>query len=216
MFFSCKNANSNVQSLKLVLETKELKSGKNHNGTNVVKYSITNNSNDIFYINNFTEKIKLPFGITKNGKYLKVFQENKESKYYPIFIKPTDEKLNCDILNDNQKRIDSKNLGYNDVLIYDMLELDKFNFFIYPNQTLYFEYYVSIDKSISESKQSSIVSIDYTSNKNYYATLSIASDSSNYRKILPRNILKTIEKNNIKVYHGVLESENKVSIKISD
>lgn len=214
MFFACKKTNSDDQSLKLVLETKELKVGKNYNGINVVRYSISNNSNKTFYINNFTEIIKLPLAITKNRKYLKVFQEKTESKYYPIFVKPTQEELHCDILNDKQKSIDSKNLGYKDVSIYDMFDLDKLNVFIYPNQTLYFEYYVSIDNSKSESKQSSIVSIDYNSDKNYYATLSIASDSSNYKKILPKNILKTIEKNKIKVYHGIIESENKINIKI--
>ena len=117
---------------------------------------------------------------------------------------------------DKQKVIDAKNLGYNNVLIYDMLDLDKLNVFIYPNQTIYFEYYVSIDNSNNQYNQSSFVSIDYNSNKNYYATLSIASDSSNYKKILPNNILKTIEKNKIKVYHGIIESENKVPIKILD
>ena len=216
LFFSCKKTKSDVQFLRLVLETKELKVGKNYNGINVIKYSISNNSNNSFYINNFTEKIKLPLAVTKNRKYLKVFQENTESKYYPIFVKPKEVKLNCDILNNKQKVIDAKNLGYNNVLIYDMLDLDKLNVFIYPNQTIYFEYYVSIDNSNNQYNQSSFVSIDYNSNKNYYATLSIASDSSNYKKILPNNILKTIEKNKIKVYHGIIESENKVPIKILD
>lgn len=49
---------------------------------------------------------------------------------------------------------------------------------------------------------------------NYYGTLSIASDTSNYRKNLPRDILQTINENNAKVYHGIIESKNKVPIKV--
>ncbi len=156
----------------------------------------------------------MPFSISKERKFLRIYSESQECKYYPIFVKESEKILDCYLLQQQKKEIDSKNLNYKNITMYDLFDLDKINFFIYPNQTLYFEYYVSIDKYNGESKQSSNVSIDYKTKQNYYATLSIASDSTNYKNDLPRDILKTIEANHVKVYHGIVESSNKVPIKI--
>lgn len=40
----------------------------------------------------------------------------------------------------------------------------------------------------------------------------IYSDSTNYKKFLSRPILKTIDENNYKVYHGIIESKNTLPI----
>jgi hypothetical protein len=208
---SCTNNKKVELDLEIKLLTKKLVVGKEHNGINILTYSITNNSGNIFYINNYPGTLKTPLSISKNRRFLRIFEDNKECIYYPIFIKPSETNSNCNAIENEEKEIEAKNLGYKESSIFNLLDLDKVNFFIYPKQTLFFEYYTSIDKYKSESKQSSIVSIDYNSKRNYYATLSIASDSTNYKNILPRNILKTIETNNVKIYHGIIES-NKVPI----
>ncbi|MNR57594.1 hypothetical protein D3C85_1784060 [compost metagenome] len=53
-------------------------------------------------------------------------------------------------------------------------------------------------------------------NKNvkYYSKFFISSDSNSCKEDLPDNILQTIKKNNVKVYHGTLKSKNTVPIKV--
>lgn len=51
-------------------------------------------------------------------------------------------------------------------------------------------------------------------NKKYYAKIELCSDGKYYKSSLPWNFLKTIEANNVKVYHGIIESENSVPIKV--
>ena len=51
-------------------------------------------------------------------------------------------------------------------------------------------------------------------NIKYSSKFFIPSDSSNYKSELPNDILKTIEANNVKVYNGIIESKNKVPIKV--
>jgi len=78
---------------------------------------------------------------------------------------------------------------------------------------LYFEYYLNIsDTILDENFRGGFA--DLKKGVNYYAKLSIASDSTNYKNDLPRAILKSIEANHVKVYHGIIESKNKVPIKV--
>lgn len=50
----------------------------------------------------------------------------------------------------------------------------------------------------------------------YYSTFFIPSDSTDFKKELPTNILQTIETNNVKVYNGVIESKNIIPVKVID
>ena len=52
------------------------------------------------------------------------------------------------------------------------------------------------------------------SNEKYFSLISFFSDSINYRENLPRNILKTLEENNIEVFNGELIVKRKIPIKI--
>ncbi|OCB75408.1 hypothetical protein [Flavobacterium crassostreae] len=183
---------------------------------NIVKYSLKNNSNEIFFINNLTEQDLLSkTAVYKNGVNLRIYDDkNIESKYeikrYRHQDLETEKGINFmfEDFNVNESRLRNKtNLKY-----FGLYERNNI-FFIHPNETIFFYYTINLNKPINfDAVRQGYVSLD--SNKKYYSKLSIASDSSNYKNVLPNDILKTIEANNVKVYNGIIESKNKVPIKI--
>ena len=144
-------------------------------------------------------------------------KDNKEvnyktiSSFYPNY--PSKEDSNYSLIANKLMILNSKRLGYREPKRFDYSKGGYSNFFIHPNETLYFDYYINLTDTISNEN----FRVGYANLKkgvNYYAKLSIASDSSNYKNDLPRDILQTIKGNNAKVYHGIIESKNKVPVKV--
>ena len=183
---------------------------------NIVRYCLKNNSNKTYFINNLTEQEELSkTAVYNNGINLRVFNDkNIEIKYeikrYRHSSLDMGDCVNFMIENfeANQERLGNKNSSK----FFGLYERNNI-FFIHPNETIFFEYTLNLNKpTVIDGVRQGFVSLD--SNKKYYAKLSIASDSSNYKNVLPRDILKTIKENNVKVYHGIIESKNRVPIKI--
>lgn len=187
---------------------------------NIIRYSIKNNSSNIYYINKIIRGSEVyKNGIYKNGVNIFVFDSNtnKEIKYKQdlIYYDNFDIKSFYDFIK-NEADSTSKWLGYKYTLDYfETFDIEDKRIFIHPNEELYFEYPIFI-KKFQKFDGNRIGFVNLNSNKNYYATISIASDRLISSNKLPRDILKTIEINNAKIYHGILESKNKVPIKVLD
>lgn len=217
LFFSCKKENVKMEIANNNIET--FSSNSNKTKYNIIAFSIYNPTNNIYYFspsfgtNTFHQKMC----ITKQAVSMRVFKDAKkrdvELNYYPNTSgRPSEEFMSCQFYKDSIFNLNLNRLGYGNYNLYFLSDYK--GFFLHPNEKKYFEYYLCLSKSeeYDISKQSSFVNLEKS--KSYYATLSIASDSTNFKKYLPRDILKTIEANNVKVYHGIIESSNKVSIKV--
>jgi hypothetical protein len=87
------------------------------------------------------------------------------------------------------------------------------SFFIHPNEDVYFEIYLNITDTLCYDTDR-IGYADLKKGNEYYSKLYLASDSTTVKSELPRHILKTIEANHVKVYHGIIESKNRIPIKV--
>ncbi len=185
----------------------------NKDSMNIIKYALKNNSDKTYFINNLTEREELSVkGIYNNGAVLRVYNNSIEEKYE--IKRQQHDYLDSEdcvyFLMDNFINSKSK-LGY-DIKYFGLYERNNI-FFIHPNETIFFLYNLNLNRPTnSDEVRTGFVSLDY--DKEYYSKLSIASDSSNYKRVLPKDILETIQVNNVKVYHGVIESQNIVPIKV--
>lgn len=185
---------------------------------NIIRYSIKNNSSNIYYINQMIRGSEVyKVGVYKNGVNIFVFDSDtkKEIKYKQdlIYYKNFNTKELYSFLK-NEADSTSKWLGYRYTLDYfETFDIENKRFFIHPNEEIYFEYPIFI-KKFHEFDGNRAGFVDLNSNKKYYATLSIASDRFISSDKLPRDILKTIEANNVKIYQGRIESKNKIPIKV--
>ncbi len=220
---SCNDKSNYDEDLVLTLLNKEIIcfSKSNPKDTvNVISYCLKNNSNQKYLINNLIEdKSLIKYAIYKNGLNVHVFNSrNEELKYevkrfsnnYPNGLTNLTDcyKYMIDSYIDNEKKLNNNiNLKY--------FGLNKRNniFFLHPGEIIYFQYSLCLTnfQKFDEVRQG-FVNLDL--NKNYYSKLTIASDSTNYKNVLSKDILKTIEANNVKVYHGIIESKNSVPIKV--
>ncbi|HEU4496924.1 MAG TPA: hypothetical protein VFR70_07725 [Flavobacterium sp.] len=218
-FFTACNKENVTGDLELSLLTKSVScysSISDKDSINIIKYSLKNNSNKIYFINNLTEQEDLSKkAVYNNGINLRVFNDkNIETKYeIKRYRHPSLEIGDCvnfiiENFEANQKRLGNKNSSK----FFGLYERNNI-FFIHPNETIFFEYTLNLNKpTVIDGVRQGFVNLD--SNKKYYSILSIASDSSNYKNVLPTDILQTIKANNVKVYHGIIESKNKVPIKV--
>ncbi len=219
ILFSCSNKNG----LEIEILNNHLISYSSHikkDTINIINYKITNQSNDIYYINNIIDDDKLIYkSVYKGGKNIRIFnsKNNDEVNYItksPFYLNyPSNEDSNYSIVSNKRMILDSERLKYNEVRPYNYSKGGYTNFFIHPNETLYFEYYINLTDTITnENFRGGYANLK--KDVNYYAKLSIASDSSNYKNDLTRDILKTIDENNVKVYNGIIVSKNKVPVKV--
>lgn len=187
---------------------------------NIISYKITNSSDSIYYLNNICNDKKLIFkSVYKSGQHIRVFNtlNNKEVDYItisPFYLNyPTAEDEQYSAVSVKRMILNSERNGYNQVLPAFYSAGGYNNFFIHPNESLYFEYCINLTDTIS-NEDFRIGYADLKGKTSYRGKLSIASDSTNYKNVLPRNILETIKANNVKVYHGIIESKNIVPIKV--
>lgn len=184
---------------------------------NVIRYSIKNNSSNIYYINPMIRGSEVyRKGVYKNGVNLSVYNsDGSEVKYEEDIIHYTnfDIKSLYEFLK-HEADSTSKWLGYKNTLDYfDEFDIQNKRIFIHPNEELYFEYSIFM-KKYHNFDGNRIGFVKLNPDKKYSASLSIASDRLLANDKLPRDILKTIEVNKVKIYHGVIESKNKVPIKV--
>lgn len=218
LFISC-NKHDVSNDLEISLLNNEIvcySKNNNKDSINIIYYSLTNNSSKIYLINNLTEQKEFSkTAVYKNGINLHIYNDmNEEVKYNVKRYWNQDSKVEVGVsfmiedFDINEKRLKNNyNLKY--VGLYERNNI----FFIHPNETIFFKYTVNLNRPISfDGVREGYVSLD--PGKKYYSKLSIASDSLNYKYVLPEDILKTIKKNNVKVYHGIIESKNKVPVKI--
>ena len=218
-FFAACDKENSTNDLELSLFNESIicySKNNNKDSINIIRYSLKNNSSKIYFINNLTEQEDLSkTAVYNNGINLHVFNDrNIEMKYtikrYRHSSLDIGDCINFMIesFDANQERLGNMNSSK----FFGLYERNNI-FFIHPNETVFFEYTLNLNKPtpIDGVRQGFV---DLESNNKYYSKLSIASDSTNYKNVLPKDILKTIEANNVKVYHGTIESKNKVPIKV--
>lgn len=221
VFQSCSNEKRKEQSLLLSIMNDELVAysyGSKKDTLNILEYEIFNQTNSIYYINNIDEFFTS--AVYKNGINLRIFDhENKVVEYdkslFPFGFRDSDfegssicsDKL-ATILNLEVERLKEENY-----FIYNKTSHLKHNFFIHPNEKIFFRMYLNITDTLAYEDMRLNYAKIY-SNQKYYCNLRLASDSSNYRKDLPKYILKRITDNNAKVFHGIIESSNTVPVKV--
>jgi hypothetical protein len=103
------------------------------------------------------------------------------------------------------KSLSLEYLGYKNSFIINK------NFVIYPNQTIYFEWFIFLP--YGNIVESSTYTVEFNPQKKYFAEIIMNSDSTNYKKTISRVDLQTIKENGYEVYNGVIKSKNKIPIK---
>ena len=222
ILISCSKANDySINDLEITFYNKEILSypkNTNKDTINIIRYSLKNNSNQLYFINNITTLPELQMFIPKkNGVNMSIYDEkNVEVKYFQPTKCLFDSKSEDYALNYLEGiNLEEKRLKYDHSIEYfKNTERDEL-FFIHPNEVLFFECAVNINRSIKHNGNRLYYAY-LEPKQEYFAELKIASDSSNYKMVLPRNILQTIKENNAKVYHGIIKSKNKVPIKVLD
>lgn len=224
IFISCNNKNNNHLELEILnknivsLQNRDnfkylFENMKDSNVVNksktVIVYKLTNYSDLTYYFNmNFNSKFESKI----NGIPLKVgdlcVYENEKNEVVKINTYRINRIFNeNDCINKNFKI--SRFLDYS-MDFYSPYIQEQSNFIIHPNETLYFEWFVNLP--YGNEFQNAYLKLDKS--KKYYARMIMFSDSVNYKKSLSRTTLKTIKENKYEIYHGIIESKNKVPIKI--
>ncbi len=182
---------------------------------NLIKYVVRNNSDKTYFINNLIEQEGLTQkAVSKNGINLRIFKNNNVEEPYRVSFfrhESDDNDVKYSTLLSEDFEATKKPLGYKFKFLgsYERQNM----FFIHPNETVFFAYTLNLNrpKQFEEVRQGYV---DLDHNQKYYAKLSIVSDSSNYKNVLPKDILETIKFNKAKVYNGILTSVNKVPVKV--
>jgi len=216
MFFSCvrkKDLDLEILNQEIVTYSKE-----NLKDTiNVIRFYIKNNTNQLYFINGSQNGGYYPKGINKTGITLKVFDSNNKEVEYYFKRQPQYNENDC-ILSfiNNYDIYKNKYLGYKGLKYnyFKMNNLDK-SFFLFPEETLFFEYSVCLSNVVVfDDDRNNYVSLD--KNGKYYAKILLTSDNSLYKSSLPWDVLKSIEVNKAEVFNGLIESKNKVNVRVLD
>ena len=185
---------------------------------NVLNYSIENKSDQIYYFKQGSGDSFLSKKIYKNGLYARIYDiNNKEVDYSDKMFFEHQNKSDCDsicnfiqsirVIKDIERLKESINGGY-----YHTKDKRHY-FFIHPKEKLFFKQYINLTDSL-RYEDTRMYYAHLKKNVKYFSKFFIPSDSTDFKKELPTDILKTIEANKVKVYNGVIESKNKVPIKI--
>jgi hypothetical protein len=214
VLWGCSQENKEELELIFLNSTIVTYNGKKHDSINTIRYCLKNNTDNVYYINNLIASDTLfKIGIYKNGINLLIFDDkNEEVKYDLIPNKEANIECYVNYAYQSANMLEQR-LGYKKPLQYFRRFENNNFFFIYPNQRIYFEYSLNLNKPV-DFDGARMGAVDLNKGKEYYAELSMASDSTNYKSVLPREILQSISANNAKVYHGFITSKNKVPIKV--
>lgn len=221
LFVSCVNKKENKSDLELEILNDTLVAFSfdlKKDTINVLSYSIQNNSNYIYYFKQGSGNDSLSKKVYKNGIFVGIYDAiNKEVAYSDKLSFEYQNKSDCDsycnflqsirLVKDSERLKESIKGGYY------QNKNKRHYFFIHPKETLFFKQYINL----TDSMRYEDTRINYAHLKRYtkyYSNFYIPSDSTAYEKELPEDVLKTIKVNNVKVYHGIIESKNKVPIKV--
>lgn len=182
----------------------------------IITYKLTNNDNVPYYFNmkyfgrnEFFEKNEIQLH-KANARF---YDEEGKLVKVSFGISCFGDKEDCKfVYRDNLNNI-AKKLNYDfDGFIKEVT--DKINFIIYPKQSLYLEWYVNLPFAEMDSGQ--LYSLQFEENKKYNMEIVMSSDSTDYKKYISRTDLQTLKHNNIKVFHGIIKSKNKIPVKFID
>lgn len=220
-FMSCVNRKENKNDLELEILNDTLVAfpyDLQKDTINVVNYSIENKSNQIYYFKQGLGDNFLLNKVYKNGVYVRIYDmNNKEVAYSDKLFFEHKNKADCDsVCNFIQSIRLVKDIGRLKESIksgYYYSKDKRHYFFIHPGEKLFFKQYINLTDSL-RYEDTRMYYAHLKKNIEYSSKFFIPSDSIDFKNELPTDILKTIEANNVKVYHGMLESKNKVAIKV--
>lgn len=221
VFQSCSNHKKKEQSLFLNILNDELVAysyGSKKDTLNILEYEIFNQSNSIYYINNIDDFFKS--AVYKNGINLRIFDnQNKEVEYdkslFPFGFRDSDFEGNfiCNHKLATALNLEVERLKEENYFTFNTTSHLKHNFFIHPKEKISFRMYLNITDTLAYEEMRLNYAKIY-SNQKYHCNIQLISDSSNYRKDLPKYILKRIKENNAEVFHGIIESSNTIPVKV--
>lgn len=218
-FMACSTENKSELSLK-ILNTELLAYDTNsiRDTINILNFEVRNNSDKTYYFNPIIDSDDLIIrSVYKNGINVKIFNRlnNEEISYFGL--NPSRKTSNNDSIwvNKNRKYLDDEldRLNLVNNFRYYAMKDNRFYFFIHPKEVIYFNMYINLTDSV-EGEFDRIRFAKVNAETSYYAKLFIASDSTNFKKVLPRHILQRIKENSVTVYHGLIESDNSVPVKV--
>jgi len=165
----------------------------------ILVYKLTNKSKKTYYFNldDYNDILRYQF-IEINKAHLAIFDSNGEYQR-PHIATPSG-------------GVDDKRLYYQylDYHYRGRLHDTNKNFIIHPNETLHFEWFIVLPfGNMLENINYSVV---LDSKKNYYAEISIHSDTIGYKKSMSRADLKTIRENGYEIFIGTIKSKNKIPV----
>lgn len=173
----------------------------------ILVYKLTNNDKKTYYFNldfyksKIINKLK---GLSINKCFITIYDDKgKEIQFKYGHLNP-DYEVNIYSKTINKQIL--KLLNYPDNG--NQILLEKNNFFIHPNEIIYFEWFLLLPDG--NFIQNANIEFDYK--KKYFASIEMFSDSTDYKKNLSRVVLKTIKDNKYEVYHGIIKSINEVPI----
>lgn len=209
-FLSCNSNKKEKITLNVLndtLVTYSLSSPKDT--TNIIKYSLENNTDRAIYINNrFATNLNQSLMLNDNLLQFNIVNDNNIVKYYTTisdFVKP----FNCD---DSISTV-------NERIEFDYLKKTantNIGFILHPKEKKYFIGYVKItDKNIG-IKNTNTSSADIEKNKKYYAEFFIDAKTSKSIEILPWDVKENIKTNNCIIFDGIIKFKQKIPVKILD
>lgn len=232
--YGCKSPKNNLTGLELILLNKSVNADKfavncnrfkfnkdsiyiNKSRT-IISYKIVNNDDCGYYLN-FLSKSKIGYnisGVPILNNFGKIILFDSYNNVLKINFRNIDDFSKSDFQIYSDLKIKylnetAENLNYN-ISGQEKNITDESNFFIKPNETIYFEGYINLPYG----KDKFSPDVMFIDNKPVFASVIIVSDSTNYKNILSRTDLRTIEDNKYKVYNGIIKSQNKVPIKFID
>jgi hypothetical protein len=186
---------------------------------NVINYSIKNNSDRTYYFKQGFGGDLLLKKVYKNGIYIILNEvgSNKEVSYTEKLPFEHYNRSVCDSCYNfiQSKRLikDTERLKEDGKLSYYGTKDKRHFFLIHPKEKLFFKQYVNLTDSM-RYEDTRMNYAHLKRNMEYYSKFFIPGDSVKYKEDLPEDILQTIKVNNVKVYHGILESKNTVPVKV--
>lgn len=204
--YSCSKADNNVE-LEIISNKIVFSKLDNGRAKNIIEYKITNNTFCDYYFNAYSLS-KLTWkidGLQPSNIFFQILDaKGNHAEYIHKEYLPTTEFITCQQINYDIAEKEIKDLNYSILPDYKNL-IDKNNFLLKKGESKYFEILYYFPES-----NYSYVNLD--KNKRYFFKMLIYSDSTDCIKFLSRPILKTINENNYKIYHGIIKSKNTVPI----
>ncbi len=175
----------------------------------ILNYSIKNNSNKkyCFFINPESELIFDKKCVHLDNIFLSLISMKDSAFVSSRLINYNSNNCQHEYINNLNSYY--KSMGYEATDGCSMEKIKRSVIFINPKQEIFFE---TLIKSEDSNVFNERITID--KEKKYEASFFTYSDSTNYKKIISRNDLKTMQVNGFKMFHGIIQSKQKVKLKV--